>query len=1147
MKKANVLKIALCVLVVVLVLGCFFACNKKTCTVTLMDGDTVIDTLEVEPGSTLSLVAPTKDGATFEQWYKDAEFQSLFDVNSDVVDEDITLYAKFNQRALSIMVNSNGGTDVDRISVTTGAQYTVPAPIKEGYRFTGYTYHDENGTEHAFPQSGSYGLRTNVLLTAQWEILSFTVNFKNADESIIDTQIVQYNQKASAITVKGYSISGLYTNKEFSGEKFTLGSFPIKDNTDIYVDKIAITYHITVLGWNDLSCDVDYDSTYTLLNPEDTSNALFVEKVGTTMDHEWSSFTGYTLDGEAFSFTGKYTWDKNITVIPTHVENANYNKCTVTFLNTVTNATVTEVKVNKGATVATGDIPSTSARGYGFNGWFTSDAYTDNTAFSAETVVNNSITIYSKFTPNSYVITCDNVNYPVTFGQTYNLPIDKFGFTFGGYTLNGDNFPATGTYNIDGNITVVGTWTGVDTVANNYFMDNGVYVFLKGFTYNFKSADISSAATSNGTISIFTQDGDNKFEAKKLSDGFVLNVGENELSCKIVDYIRSIGFGADFNNMLAAGNNGTVYQKTVVAADYVMDVGVTEFKPDIVIKDDNLESIDLATACVDLLITENGTPVANVEYSVYGDSISFDSSCVGRTFTLEFAPKYALPSQNLTNPTLTVKLNNGVNVYTSLELRNNYANLAVHKINVLRNIKAELLDTDYEAGHGRQIGNITLDVNGNTEVMENVDLGRPKNNFGKGVYARSSVAGSNDSIVVNGNYFTIDGSKLPYVYDTNRRTSGMGYAMSNTQIGIFLYRSVRTDEGTSPETTYDDQTYRSNDGHATISNLRISGNNLYSSLATQSGIDELPFLKMSSAYIGMVVRGGTVSLDNVAIVNVGMGVMVHGGVSGFFEPGINATYGGVIGQVQAVDEVAAIFSMTDCSIKNAWCNDIYVFDLAEINLIGTQLNGCSGAAIHFDNRPYGGTQTDSLGYTNCNSSLNMDIYTASHINNWVAGTEPWFVAYDKTSAASQIKVGFEEALNPNGLTIIKNMLGAEMMNLAIVVNPCDPGAVAAWLMDDDGTTHADQAGQAADIKRHMSTININVLSQAEAVGLKVFYDATVDGAELVEFGTQYATLAASDPTLAQQYAFGKFLSYGAMASDGSSGMGIYLPVMIKQP
>ncbi|MBO4540183.1 MAG: hypothetical protein J5781_07870, partial [Clostridia bacterium] len=344
------------------------------------------------------------------------------------------------------------------------------------------------------------------------------------------------------------------------------------------------------------------------------------------------------------------------------------------------------------------------------------------------------------------------------------------------------------------------------------------------------------------------------------------------------------------------------------------------------------------------------------------------------------------------------------------------------------------------------------------------------------------------------------------------------------------------------------QVYRSNDGHASINNLIISGNNLYSAKATQSGIDELPFLKMSSAYIGMVVRGGTVSLDNVAIVNVGMGVMVHGGVSGFFKPRIESTYGGVIGRVQAVDEVAAIFSMTDCSIKNAWCNDIYVFDLAEINLVGTKLNGCSGAALHFDNRPYGGTQEDSLGYTNCNSTLNMDIYTASHINNWVAGTEPWFVAYDKTTAASQIKAGFEEQLNPLGLTIINNMLGAEMMNLAIVVNPCDPGAVTAWLNDDDGTTHDDDEGQAADIKRHMSHIDVNVLPESVGSGLTVFYDAIVDAEQRANFQAGYAAAyAAYGADAAQQYAFGQFLAYGAMASDGSSGMGIYLPVMIYQP
>ena len=1137
MKKANIFKIALCVLVVVLAIGCLFACGKKsTYNVVFMDGEKVISSTTVEPGNAVTLPTPTKEGATFVGWYSDAELTQAY-VEDSEVNENLILYAKFSQRALSISINSNGGSEVEKVSVTTGSSYTVPTPTREGFEFAGYTYIDENNDEKTFSLTGTYNLKTNVRLTAQWRIKSFTVNFKNADESVIDTQTVEYGQKASAITVKGYAIDGLYDNKDFSGEKISLGSYVIRSNTDIYVKKTANTYRITVIGWNDISCDVDYDSTYALLDPADDTDPLIAAKVGDGVNNEWSSFSGYTLDGQPFAFTGKYIWDKNITVYAVYEENENYNMYTVTFLNTVNNTTVAERKVDKGSTIAAMDIPTTSATGYEFNGWYTSTSYANDTAFDSTTEINGNINVYSKFTANNYVITCDGEEYNVTYGQPYELPTEKFGFEFGGYLYNGETFDATGTYAIADNITIEVSWIPIDMGAQKYFVENGTYVFLKGFKYSFGSLPVASTVTNNETLSIITEDGANKIIANKTSDGFVLNIDGDDYDCKIVECVNTIGFGADFSNMLTAAENENVYQKTVAKNDYVMDVGVNGFKPDIVITNFSNEAIDFEDANISLSIKENGVAISNAQYSIVDDTIDFDASYVGKTLTLEFIPKYALAEYNLANPILTVKLNNGVNVYTSLELRQNYANLNVHKINVLRNIKAELLDIDYEAGHGKQIGNITLDVGGNTEVMENVDLGRPINNFGKGVYARSSVAGSNDSIVVNGNFFKVDGSKLPYIYDTTNRTAGMGYAMSNTQIGIFLYRSLRTDPGTTPETTYDDQTYRSNDGHATINNLRISGNNLYSSQATQSGIDSLPFLKMSSAYIGMVVRGGTVNLDNVAITNVGMGVMLHGGISGYYMPGIDATYGGATGRVQDVDEVAVKFSMTDCSIKNAWCNDIYTFDLAEVNLIGTQLNGCSGAALHFDNRPYGGTQTDSLGYTNCNITLNMDIYSASHINNWVSGTEPWFVAYNKTTAASQIKAGFEEALNPNGLTIIKNMLGAEMMNLAIVVAPCDEGAVAAWLNDDDGGT-----GE-ADIKRHMSTININVLPQADAVGLKVFYDATADADELTEFATQYATLGASDPAAAQQYAFGKFLSYGAMAADGSTGMGVYLSVM----
>ena len=1112
----------------------------KHFTVTFLDKDTEeqIGTQTVDYNAGFNEV-PAATGYEITGYYLDKD-GSAINVAGYKVTDNTTVYVSSAAKTFTINVN---GLDNANQTISYGSIYTLPQnPEREGYDFRGYFVKDSTDAYIPFDYTGRFDFLNNIIVFALfdpiegWGKVTITICDIN-DVQIANSIVIDKGNVIDLTGINtnklGYDWDGWYYDKDGNDQYSATDTFDTDDVVYALYSPHTYTIYINanLEGVVATNVSVRYKEAYQL-------SAL--EKRGYT-------FNGFTYNNEPFSLTGSsYNYADSITVNALWTR----NEVTVTFLNddngTFESKNIYQYEILKD-NLPDNNPPKT---GYHFEKWVKQDG----SAYDYEAEIEANITLKPSFLANTYTITYGDNSLQVTYGQAYELPesLSKEGYIFGGYTYNNNVFPRTGTYTYTDDITVVINWEDdtdlfEEISGQSYFREKAsvsdpyTYVFLKGVTYSFGNKALSSSA--NGSlIFIYPENDVYKFRADGVGT-FNLTVtpeqGETStISCKIVEYVNAIDTGSDYQSMIANGQNSNVYQRTTTQTDYVMDIGYNNFIPDISIGNLSHDSLTLEDANIDLKIYENGSLI-DVDYSLEGNVINLDSSLATHTIKIEFVPKYGLSNNHLSTPSMTLKVNNGVNVYDSLGLRNSYSNLGVHQINILRNIKAELIDTDYVAGHGKQIGNITLDVGGNTEVMENVDLGRPINNFGKGVYARSSVAGSNDSIVVNGNYFTIDGSKLPYVYDTTNRTAGMGYAMSNTQIGIFLYRSLRTDPGTSPETTYDDQTYRSNDGHAIINNLRISGNNLYSAQATQSGIDELPFLKMSSAYIGMVVRGGTVNLDNVAITNVGLGVMLHGGISGYYMPGIDATYGGETGRVQDVDEVAVKFSMTDCSIKNAWCNDIYTFDLAEVNLIGTQLNGCSGAALHFDNRPYGGTQTDSLGYTNCNITLNMDIYSASHINNWVSGTEPWFVAYNKTTAASQIKAGFEEALNPNGLTIIKNMLGAEMMNLAIVVAPCDEGAVAAWLNDDDGGT-----GE-ADIKRHMSTININVLPQADAVGLKVFYDATVDGAELVEFGTQYATLGASDPVAAQQYAFGKFLSYGAMAADGSTGMGVYLSVMPK--
>ncbi len=1139
MKKTTNFKIVLLFLVLILAVGCLFACGKKsTYTVTFMDGDTVLSRKSVEPGNAVTLPQPTKDGYSFVGWYTDTTLESAY-VDDSEVNDNLVLYAKFARKALSIAVNSDGGTAIEKISVTTGSEYTVPTPEKEGYTFVGFTYINENNDELYFAQTGTYTLKTNVRLTAKWQINTYNVVFKDANGTTIETQPVQYGQKANKLVSEGYTIEGYYDNAEFEGEKIDLSTFIVRENTEIFVNRTANVYRITVVGWSQLSCDVTYGEEYDI--SVDENDDLYLAKIGTSVDNEWTDFLGFVMNNEPFTATGVYMWARNITVTAVGTLNNNYQKAMVTFIDGIDHGVIPVGEedgliINKGQSIALADFPNVNDAhaGYTFAGWFTTPEFAPSSAYTGG-VVDGSFAVYAKFAPNSYVITCDGEEFPVTFGEAYELPTDKFGYTFGGYTYNNEEFDAVGTYTIPQDITISVTWTPLENSSKKYFVEDNTYIFLKGITYNFKSQSLSSSSNS---VRIFAEGGDNKFEALSVSDSFTLVVDESDVNCKIVEYVNTINLGSDFQSMISNGTNNNVYQITTSQSEYVLDAGYNNFKPDIAISNLTNNYLTLEEANVELLIYDENENLLDSDYTLDGNVITLDSDLVDTEIKIVFQPKYALSADNLTFPSMKVKVNDGVNVYTSLELRTNYANLSVSKINILRNITAQLLEEDYASGYGSR-GNVTLDIEGSmgTEhvTLENIDTGVPKNNFGKGVYTRHSAPNGNDNIVINGNYFTIDGSKLPYIdpSDKAHRTSGVGYDLANVQIGIFLYRCLQTEPGTNPNTTYDDQEYRSNNGHATFNNLRISGNNIYSAQATQSGVTDNPFLKMSSSYIGMIFRGGTIKLDNVSIVKNSMGMMLHGGVSGYYLPGLGGIYGGsVASAAQPNEEVAVKLDMSNCIISNAWSNDIYAYDLAAVKLTNTKLNGCSGAAIHFDNRPYGGGVSDSCGYSNLNSSLTMDIYTGSNINNWVAGTEPWFVAYGRADQAALIKQGFEGSVSGNSggmLTVLKEEKNVEMMNFAILVFPTETNS-NPWAADNGGPAH----------------IDTTILPQAQSAGLNVFYSLPEDAATLQAFQDGYAAAyAAGGEQGATLWAMGQFVSYGAMAFDGSSGMGLYLPVYVK--
>lgn len=112
------------------------------------NGGTNVNSIEVDAGSTVTLPTTTRDGYTFEGWYKDQAFNTAF-TEGTTITANTTLYAKWVKNSEDPIVTptteytvtfvTNGGTSVNPISVAENSTITsLPSTTRDGYSFTGW-------------------------------------------------------------------------------------------------------------------------------------------------------------------------------------------------------------------------------------------------------------------------------------------------------------------------------------------------------------------------------------------------------------------------------------------------------------------------------------------------------------------------------------------------------------------------------------------------------------------------------------------------------------------------------------------------------------------------------------------------------------------------------------------------------------------------------------------------------------------------------------------------------------------------------------------------------------------------------------------------------------------------------------------------
>ena len=297
------------------------AAQPEMHTVTFKDWDgTVLKTQEVQHGGDAEAPAdPTRTGYTFTGW--DKEFTNIT--------ADLVVTAQYEINTYTVTFKDWDGTVLKTQEVQYGGDAEAPAdPTRTGYTFTGW--------DKAFTN-----ITADLVVTAQYSINTYTVTFKDWDGTELKTQEVQYGGDAEAPadpTRTGYTFTGwdkAFTNvtadlvvtaqyeintytvtfKDWNGTVLKTQEVQYGGDAEAPADPTRVGYTFT--GWDKAFTNITADLVVTAQYEINTYTVTFKDWDGTVLKTQEVQYGG---DAEApadptrtgYTFTG---WDKAFTNI----------------------------------------------------------------------------------------------------------------------------------------------------------------------------------------------------------------------------------------------------------------------------------------------------------------------------------------------------------------------------------------------------------------------------------------------------------------------------------------------------------------------------------------------------------------------------------------------------------------------------------------------------------------------------------------------------------------------------------------------------------------------------------------------------------------------------------------------------------------
>ncbi|MGN0151700.1 MAG: InlB B-repeat-containing protein, partial [Wujia sp.] len=340
-----------------------------------------------------SFADASKEGYTFDGWYKESGFITKVTAISGTQTGDITLYAKFTEAEYSINYVLDGGTNGagNPAGYTYGTGVTSFADAsKEGYTFDGW-YSDADFTTKVTAISETQ--TGDITLYAKFTEAEYSINYVldggtngagNPAGYTYGTGVTSFADASK----EGYTFDGWYSDADFTTKVTAISETQTGDIT-LYAKFTEADYSIHYILNGGTNAD------------DNPSGYIFGMGVAGFKD---ASKKGYTFEGwysdadfttEVSSISASHAGDVTLYAKFTA------NKYGITYnLNGGINAAGNPASYTYGKGVTS--FADASKEGYTFKGWY-SDADFTTKVTSISTTHTGTVTLYAKFTRNVVV------------------------------------------------------------------------------------------------------------------------------------------------------------------------------------------------------------------------------------------------------------------------------------------------------------------------------------------------------------------------------------------------------------------------------------------------------------------------------------------------------------------------------------------------------------------------------------------------------------------------------------------------------------------------------------------------------------------------------------------------------------------------